>query len=433
MTQQILPEAKEVRSMLSMSEYLIADATAAAAATTTASSASSSPITTTAEKPPLPKSSRTSESKDKAVAARANKNYQWRDWRIMHHNRLTYIWSDAVAFQLNEDGTVQYLMENKIGETLLFLTTQKVEDTDAVRQEFIRLFIETKEAVSEIPLRHIFEDNKDNWIGFGSWDFLCLNGVKLEITYSGAEQSKLEIFHDIPGFTYNFDADATETFMAEQMLSSVFATGWIKVNPLKQDRKVAKRERVKQLAQDIWEKYLKHCKNNMRTELKALQANAKAIVTLFKELDYGGKSLNNEECERRLYNNLEQVRDALLNDNTLSIFEIAHSGIVKALCYILANCVQDTRGPVANTFRRVFAGDNVINTIARKIVFVLEALEKFPVLKYDKPNSSVSGMKLLTRRFRFQLEQADPKHWLQKKLLNNTGRQMKADPLCILV
>jgi hypothetical protein len=430
MTQQILPEAKEVRSMLSMSEYLIADATATAAATTTASSASSSPITTTAEKPPLPKSSRTSESKDKAVAARANKNYQWRDWRIMHHNRLTYIWSDAVAFQLNEDGTVQYLMENKIGETLLFLTTQKVEDTDAVRQEFIRLFIETKEAVSEIPLRHIFEDNKDNWIGFGSWDFLCLNGVKLEITYSGAEQSKLEIFHDIPGFTYNFDADATETFMAEQMLSSVFATGWIKVNPLKQDRKVAKRERVKQLAQDIWEKYLKHCKNNMRTELKALQANAKAIVTLFKELDYGGKSLNNEECERRLYNNLEQVRDALLNDNTLSIFEIAHSGIVKALCYILANCVQDTRGPVANTFRRVFAGDNVINTIARKIVFVLEALEKFPVLKYDKPNSSVSGMKLLTRRFRFQLEQADPKHWLQQKLLNNTGRQMKADPLC---
>ena len=358
------------------------------------------------------------------------KNYQWHNWRILFVEGITYIWCDYLCIQLNSDGTSSYFIDKKIGQTRMFLTENGMEDTEDNRQKFIQDFTFAKNEAKEIELQEIFESRATNFIGLGNWNIICQTGTKLDILHNDTPGVALRIHYLTPGFSYFFDSDTMETFVADIALPNIFATGLLRQENTSTTKikKMSKNAKVKEIALDLWENYLKDCKNNMRSELRALRNNSEAIIELYNEIT--SRKLDRAQVERKLYNNLEQVRDALITDNSLSIFEIAHSGIVDALCYGLAHCVQEPNGQISCIFKRVFGGDQVMFTIARKLVLVMEALEKLPVMRYDKPNGTITGMKLLTKRFRFQLEQANPKNWLQQKLINRTGRRMKADPLC---
>ena len=57
---------------------------------------------------------------------------------------------------------------------------------------------------------------------------------------------------------------------------------------------------------------------------------------------------------------------------------------------------------------KIFADVNDLSSLVRKVVLVLESVEKFPQCLYDSPGGSPFGFQLLTRRLRFRFENANP-------------------------
>jgi E3 ubiquitin-protein ligase HECTD1 len=69
--------------------------------------------------------------------------------------------------------------------------------------------------------------------------------------------------------------------------------------------------------------------------------------------------------------------------------------------------------------------DQTTKKLVKKLVSVLETIEKLPVYQYDQFNGG-HGLQLLTRRFRFRLER-DPEEC--GSLIDRTGRTLKMEPL----
>uniref|UniRef100_A0A7E4W8K1 E3 ubiquitin-protein ligase n=1 Tax=Panagrellus redivivus TaxID=6233 RepID=A0A7E4W8K1_PANRE len=379
------------------------------------------------------------------------KCYRWHDWRIVSAESCVYIWCDYIAIVLNRDGTSQYVAENEIGKVQLFAPSQ----SDSINT-FMERFTMNISRTNIMRVHQLFDDAGDNWMGFGNWDLLCLGGKNIDITNADVPRRKLHLTYNVAGFSIRSD-DGVTTVTGSAKLSKEFETGFVKgtqtppivpsvstvpnlpavpslpnvpnlpiIKPV--SHKTATRQRVIALAKELWNRYLCHCKNNMRLELKLLKSNARAILDLFEQLqddDIPDRKLG----ERRLYNNLLQARHVLLNDNSLSIFEIGSSGIVQTLQILFEYSVNHRNSKISRIIYDIFSGGQNINVVVRKIVQVMESQENFPVVRYDKPNSSTTGMKLLTRRFYLNLEQANPQDYHQQKLVDNTGRSMKTDPL----
>ena len=70
--------------------------------------------------------------------------------------------------------------------------------------------------------------------------------------------------------------------------------------------------------------------------------------------------------------------------------------------------------------------DNTTKKLVKKLISVLETIEKLPVYQYDQFNGG-HGLQLLTRRFRFRLER-DPEE-SAGSLIDRTGRTLKMEPL----
>ena len=62
--------------------------------------------------------------------------------------------------------------------------------------------------------------------------------------------------------------------------------------------------------------------------------------------------------------------------------------------------------------------------LVRKLIAVLESLEKLPVFTYDS-SSSGYGLQILTRRLRFRLERSTG----ESSLIDRSGRSLKMEPL----
>ena len=65
------------------------------------------------------------------------------------------------------------------------------------------------------------------------------------------------------------------------------------------------------------------------------------------------------------------------------------------------------------------------NALVKKLVAVLETIEKLPIYLYDNSVNSGYGLQILTRRLRFRLEKASG----ENGLIDRTGCTLKMEPL----
>lgn len=116
----------------------------------------------------------------------------------------------------------------------------------------------------------------------------------------------------------------------------------------------AQKQKVHDLAKDLWDNYLKQAKTKPRDALIELQNAAKFILdlldSLLNEID---PTLLEKENSAKLLETLEYVRDSIINERLLSIFEISVSQIVPALLELLNEALKSTSGFVAHAFRKV--------------------------------------------------------------------------------
>ena len=138
-------------------------------------------------------------------------------------------------------------------------------------------------------------------------------------------------------------------------------------------------------------------------------------------------------------NALNAIVALLKDESTISAYELHSSGLVQAL----TNCLNTSESAMTvsqthmhklaseriQLFKNVFqeASDGSVSpavALVRKLISVLESLERLPVYSYDLPSSGY-GLQILTRRLRFRLKRANG----ESTLIDRSDRTLKMEPL----
>ena len=144
---------------------------------------------------------------------------------------------------------------------------------------------------------------------------------------------------------------------------------------------------------------------------------------------------------------LDELTRLLKDDSLVSAYELHSSGLVQALIRLFASeHERDYESVYGKSSRRrhmamlqqrieVFksclkernfdgAKINPGMALVKKLVSVLETIEKLPVLLYESSGANY-GLQVLTKRLRFRLEKATT----ESSLIDRSGRTLKMEPL----
>jgi E3 ubiquitin-protein ligase HECTD1 len=138
---------------------------------------------------------------------------------------------------------------------------------------------------------------------------------------------------------------------------------------------------------------------------------------------------------------LDELTVLLEDETKVSAFELHSSGLIQSLLKLFSTSASEERRSAKRLQRqrlRVFLSsfadrkstadpDLVVSPsceLVRKLVAVLETIEKLPLYLYD-PSASGYGLQILTRRLRFRLERVPG----EDNLIDRSGCSLKMEPL----
>ena len=114
-----------------------------------------------------------------------------------------------------------------------------------------------------------------------------------------------------------------------------------------------------------------------------------------------------------LHDTLQALAGLLHDENTVSAYELHSSGLIQALLKMFAIESKTNKKSTkmqrlrVEVFRGVFCHDHdIAAALVKKLIAVLESIEKLPIYLYDNSVNSGYGLQILTRRLRFRLERA---------------------------
>lgn len=341
-------------------------------------------------------------------------------------------------------------------------------DTDENRQDFVEKFQRLKQQVLDsvqrdkadekrqiLNARTIFtaDANPERTITVGNWTFRCRGSTQLRIHNLEGEQvrSKDEsvcidhlsftsfqvtvLEQDQLGFGFESNRGVHHVHRAEVPLSEDFCLPWstidalrssgrstsVTVNKSKQDIK----QRTTETASSIFNKYLKNIASTNYT--RSVLIELKTIVDEFNQ-HFAAPSV---ERSAPLFHKLKQF----LRDNTsLSVYELASSGLVDVLLKIfqglssqhLPDPSNDLAYQRAHLFCSIFLSEDqpqAFHTLIRKLVSLLESVEKSPLFLYD--TSLNYGLQIFSKRFRLRIQYHDEQHLFTDR----TGKALNMEPL----
>lgn len=96
----------------------------------------------------------------------------------------------------------------------------------------------------------------------------------------------------------------------------------------------------------------------------------------------------------QLTRKLIRVRDLIVNERLLSTFELASSGLIHALLALVREACAARQGVVFQTFYKVFDDEATLSSMIKRMVQVLEHVEKFNQCLYDTPGGSAFGLQV---------------------------------------
>ncbi|CAD5221557.1 unnamed protein product [Bursaphelenchus okinawaensis] len=359
--------------------------------------------------------------------------YKWNDWRLMRSTDSLYVWCDAVAIELSDasNGWLRFFLDGKLSTMYSSGVPETGPDNAETRSDFIRKFQLNRNAmggVSVVPKPIFSSPANGKTIESGNWVISSSQFDELIIKNQEGGQQKVVIKDDFPGFQYETSKFSTKSFMAESTLGSNFVTGWAARGGERRlkFRTEAQKQRINELAKELWDKHLKEARNKPRDIFVQLRNASQELVDVTKLCAQNQADQSNFE---NLVDKLRAVRDFVVNERLLSTFELATSGVIEAILTFVSTALEVRNGVVAQVFKTVFENEVLLSSMVHRIVDVLESVEKFSQHLYDAPGGSANGLQLLTRRLRFSMEQLNTTCPSQSELLNRTGRVLKTEPL----
>ena len=296
-------------------------------------------------------------------------------------------------------------------------------------------------------------DSDKNVITIGNWNLSCNQEGELKIINSDGQQQATVLKEDLPGFLFESNRGTKHSFTAETSLGPEFAAGWAGKKTKRLRSKVeAIKQKVRCTAKDIYENHFTVAQGKPR----GIVAKLTQIVSLIEKAcqkQFNPNPAQNEWCVI-LTAALDELAGILTDESNVSAYELHSSGLIQALLklfstttglILLQNTSMDkVRGrrlmklqrQRVQVFKKCFKpktiqdeSGNIIVVpsaaqLVRKLISVLESIEKLPVHLYQDQSSS-SGLQILTRRLRFRLERAPG----ENGLIDRTGCTLKMEPL----
>ena len=241
---------------------------------------------------------------------------------------------------------------------------------------------------------------------------------------------------DQSGFGFESNRGVHQVHGAEIPLGEDFSLPWSTIDALRSSSKSTsvtvnktKQEHTKQrtteIALNLSNEYLKNVVPTNYT--RSVLIELKSIV---EELNNHFASSSLEQSARLFHKLKEYLRER----TTLSVYELASSGLVDVLLRIfrglssphLPESGNDLAYQRANLFCSIFLADEQLHAfhiLIRKLVSLLESVEKSPLFLYD--TSLNFGLQIFSKRFRLRIEYHDEQHLFTDR----TGKSLNMEPL----
>ncbi|XP_033000015.1 E3 ubiquitin-protein ligase HECTD1 isoform X9 [Lacerta agilis] len=394
------------------------------------------------------------EPQEDAKELQQGKPYHWRDWSIIRGRDCLYIWSDSAALELSNgsNGWFRFILDGKLATMYSSGSPEGGSDSSGIgslnskgckqvegesRSEFLeklqRARSQVKPSTTSQPILSVPGPAK---LTVGNWSLTCLKEGEIAIHNSDGQQATI-LKEDLPGFVFESNRGTKHSFAAETSLGSEFVTGWTGKRGRKAKSKSEKtKQKVRTMARDLYDDHFKAVESMPRGVVVTLRNIATQLESSW-ELHTNRQFIEGENTWRDLMKTaLENLIVLLKDENTISPYEMCSSGLVQALLTVLNNNVdfdlkQDCSQLVEriNVFKTAFSENEDDESrpavaLIRKLIAVLESIERLPLHLYDTPGSTYN-LQILTRRLRFRLERASG----ETALIDRTGRMLKMEPL----
>uniref|UniRef100_A0A183BQ64 E3 ubiquitin-protein ligase n=1 Tax=Globodera pallida TaxID=36090 RepID=A0A183BQ64_GLOPA len=372
--------------------------------------------------------------------------YRWKDWRLIRTKDSMFLWCDAVALELSDgsNGWLRFLMNGRLSTLYSSGSPEYGADNAENRAEFVDKLHKARAAVpagSQTKSILSVPRSATSTIQSGNWNLASAEVGTILLTNREGSQQKMVVKEDLPGFIFETSRHQKQLFTADSTLGHDFVTGWAARGGgrrLRYFRLEVQKQKVYELAREIWETYLKKARDQPREMVLEVQQCSNLLVKLTREIvsseTEGSSKTNAEDLKRKIdevRTILAKIRDILIDERLLSVFEISISGLVPSFLEFIEQVFLNRNGTLAKCFAETFSDAKLLNLLVRKIVLVLEFTEKLPQYLYDAPGGSPFGFQLLTRRlrFRFELAKRENDSTDSKEFVNITNRFLKSEPL----
>ncbi|CAK6980079.1 E3 ubiquitin-protein ligase HECTD1 isoform X3 [Scomber scombrus] len=367
------------------------------------------------------------------------KPYHWRDWSIIRGRDCLYIWSDAAALELSNgsNGWFRFILDGKLATMYSSGSPEGGSDSSESRSEFLEKLQRARSQVKPVTASQpILSSVGPTKLTVGNWSLTCLKDGEIAIHNSDGQQATI-LKEDLPGFVFESNRGTKHSFTAETSLGSEFVTGWTGKRGRKLKSKLEKtKQKVKSMARELYDDHFKAVESMPRGVVVTLRNISTQLESSW-ELHTNRQCIEGENTWRDLMKTaLENLIVVLKDENTISPYEMCSSGLVQALFTVLNNSVEldlkhDCKPLMEriNVFKAAFSENEDDESrpavaLIRKLIAVLESIERLPLHLYDTPGSSYN-LQILTRRLRFRLERAPG----ETALIDRTGRMLKMEPL----
>ncbi|XP_029900687.1 E3 ubiquitin-protein ligase HECTD1 [Myripristis murdjan] len=367
------------------------------------------------------------------------KPYHWRDWSIIRGRDCLYIWSDAAALELSNgsNGWFRFILDGKLATMYSSGSPEGGSDSSESRSEFLEKLQRARSQVKPVTASQpILSSVGPTKLTVGNWSLTCLKEGEIAIHNSDGQQATI-LKEDLPGFVFESNRGTKHSFTAETSLGSEFVTGWTGKRGRKLKSKLEKtKQKVKSMARELYDDHFKAVESMPRGVVVTLRNISTQLESAW-ELHTNRQCIEGENTWRDLMKTaLENLIVVLKDENTISPYEMCSSGLVQALLTVLNNSVEldlkhDCKPLMEriNVFKAAFSENEDDESrpavaLIRKLIAVLESIERLPLHLYDTPGSTYN-LQILTRRLRFRLERAPG----ETALIDRTGRMLKMEPL----
>ncbi|XP_033735284.1 E3 ubiquitin-protein ligase HECTD1-like isoform X2 [Pecten maximus] len=368
--------------------------------------------------------------------------YHWKDWCMVRSRDCLYLWSDAAALELSNgsNGWFRFILDSKLATMYSSGSPEGGPDSSENRGEFLEKLQRAKSQIkSGTPSQPILSRTSSPRMVIGNWSLQCKKDGEIQIHNADGQQvmNATILKEDLQGFIFESNRGTKHSFTAETSLGPEFASGWGGKKSKKFRSKTEEiKTKVRHQAREIYEDYFRAAEAmprgvvaKIRTIVQQLEAACAKQISQVRSPD--GEVTWVEDMTA----SLTELVILLKEDHTVSAYELHSSGLVQTLLNILNNNIEDSNSKESkkrtreriDLFKSLFQEkDSLMPAVAlvKKLIAVLESIEKLPVYSYDLPGSGY-GLQILTRRVRFRLERAPG----ESTLLDRSGCNLKMEPL----